>query len=117
MPVTMDQAATRRTGNEGGDSNSQPFMGATDGGTDNELGDGSLFGELAGLWSSRRGFTAKTLDVCDMFTIGREALRRSITTGFSTRRRKATTLLNKVRLSFGGCLPIYYSWPVVTLPV
>jgi CRP-like cAMP-binding protein len=63
-----------------------------------ELGDGSIFGELAGLWSSRRGFQAQTIDECEMFTIGREALRRSITSGFANRRKNAKALIDKVKI-------------------
>jgi CRP-like cAMP-binding protein len=85
--------------------NTQPIMGATDAdkasladGGDMELGEGSAFGELAGVWSSRRGFTATTLDDCEMFTIDREALRRSITQGFATRRAAVCTRFAKVKL-------------------
>lgn len=90
---------------EGDRINTQPIMGATevdkaslaDGG-DMKLGEGSAFGELAGVWSSRRGFTATTLDQCELFTIDREALRRSITQGFATRRAGICTRFAKVKL-------------------
>jgi CRP-like cAMP-binding protein len=51
-----------------------------------ELGVGASFGELAAMWSSRRGFTATTMGVCTLFTIDREALRRAITQSFSKAR-------------------------------
>eukprot|EP01043_Picozoa_sp_COSAG02_P016710 COSAG02_NODE_741_length_17813_cov_51.487863_6_plen_666_part_00 len=104
--MSVNMAALPKPGGEVEDRiNTQPIMGATevdkaslaDGG-DMKLGEGSAFGELAGVWSSRRGFTATSLDQCEMFTIDREALRRSITQGFATRRAALCTRFAKVKL-------------------
>ena len=103
--MSVNMAALGLPGQERDSVNTQPIMGATEAdkasladGGDMELGEGSAFGELAGVWSSRRGFTATTLEECEMFTIDREALRRSITQGFATRRAAICTRFAKVKL-------------------
>jgi len=76
-----------------------PKMSEDDGDEDGVvLSAGAMFGELAGLWGARRGFTATTIGVTSMFTINREALRRSLTFTAHAGRKGPWELLRPVKL-------------------
>ena len=106
--MSVNMAATAELPAGGGEqdlTNKQPSFKLSDtdkaslaDGGDMELGPGSAFGELAGVWSSRRGFTATTLEECELFTIDREALRRSITMRCATDRANACQRFSRVKL-------------------